>query len=64
MVVHTFTEFLNMMIIENTHNTKHGGEYVCWHPTLYSHMCVVQPGLEPAARSGPISDVVSLSPSI
>ena len=41
MVVHTFTEFLNMMIIKNTHNTKHSGEYVCWHPTPYSHTCAV-----------------------
>ena len=32
MVVHAFTEFLNMMVIEKAHNAtgKHGGEYVRW----------------------------------
>ena len=28
MVVHTFTEFLNMMVIEKAYNAKHGGELV------------------------------------
>ena len=44
MVVHTFTEFLNMMVFENARNAKQGndGEYVRWRPTSYSHACVVR----------------------
>jgi len=36
MVVHMFTEFLNMMVIEKAHVTK-TGEYVRWRPVPYSH---------------------------
>ena len=53
MVVHTFTEFLNMMIIEKAHNAKHSGEYVRWRPEPYSHtwQCArfVRPSLPEAA---------------
>ena len=34
--MHTFTEFLSMMVIEKAHITK-TGEYVQWHPVPYSH---------------------------
>ena len=37
MVVHTFTEFLNMMNIEKASKAKHGGESVRWRPEPYSH---------------------------
>jgi hypothetical protein len=37
MVVHTFTEFLNMMVIEKAYNAKHGSELVRWRPVPYSH---------------------------
>jgi hypothetical protein len=36
MVVRTFTEFLNMMVIEKAYITKHS-EYVWWCPVLFSH---------------------------
>ena len=37
MVVRTFTEFLNMMIIEKAYNTKHASELVRWRPVPYLH---------------------------
>ena len=52
MVVHTFTEFLNMMVIEKAYNAKHGGEYVRWRPTLYSHACAVREICEAIAAGG------------
>ena len=36
MVMRTFTEFLNMMVMEKAHVTK-TSEYVWWHPVPYSH---------------------------
>ena len=52
MAVHTFTEFLNMMVIENAHIAKHSGEYVRWRPMLYSHACVVREIREAIAARG------------
>ena len=40
-VVRTFTEFLNMMVIEKAHLTMHG-EYVRWRPVPYSHVEAVR----------------------
>ena len=52
MVVHTFTEFLNMMVIEKAYNTKHGGELVRWRPMLYLHAEAVREICEAITAGG------------
>ena len=51
MVMHMFTKFLNMMLIEKAHLTKHS-EYVRWHPTPYLHVCVVHKICKAIAAGG------------
>ena len=52
MVVHTFTKFLNMMVIEKAYNAKHGSELVRWHPVLYSHAEAVREICEAITAGG------------
>ena len=52
MVVHTFTEFLNMMTIEKAYNTKHAGELIRWRPMLYLHAEAVREIHEAIAAGG------------
>ena len=58
MVVHTFTEFLNMMVIKKAHVTKHS-EYVQWHPVPYLHAEVVHKIREAIAAGSGSRDAAS-----